>query len=71
MSAILDHLSQVSIFGRSLVWFVVLLGLDWIFSAVHAYEEWRGEGVPLWRVSARSSDFGFRTGWASCCSRWD
>jgi hypothetical protein len=47
MSAILDHLSQVSIFGRSLVWFVVLLGLDWIFSAVHAYEEWR---VPLWRV---------------------
>ncbi len=47
MSAILDHLSEVSIFGRSLVWFVVLLGLDWIFSAVHAYEEWR---VPLWRV---------------------
>lgn len=50
MSAILDHLDQVSIFGRSLMWLVILLGLDWIFSAVHAYEEWRGECVPLWRV---------------------
>jgi hypothetical protein len=50
MSAILDHLGQVSIFGRSLFALVVILGLDWLFSAVHAYEEWRGEEVPLWRV---------------------
>jgi hypothetical protein len=50
MPTILDHLDQVSIFGRSLVALFVLLGLDWSFSAAHAYEEWRGEGVPLWRV---------------------
>jgi len=43
-------LDQVSTFGRSLIWFVVILGIDCIFSAVHAYEEWRGEGVALWRV---------------------
>jgi hypothetical protein len=34
-------------FGRSLIGFVVMLGLDWIFLALHAYEEWRGDGVPL------------------------
>jgi hypothetical protein len=50
MSDILDHFDQVSIFGRSLVALVVMLGINWTFSAVHAYEEWRGEGVPLWRV---------------------
>jgi hypothetical protein len=47
MSPILDHLDQVSMFGRSLIGFVVMLGLDWIFLALHAYEEWRGDGVPL------------------------
>src|ERR1700761_9052081 len=50
MSAMLDHLDQVSIFGRSMFALIVLLGLDWEFSAVHAYQEWRGESVPLWRV---------------------
>jgi hypothetical protein len=45
-----DHLNQVSIFGRSFVALVIILGLDRMFSAVHAYEEWRGEEAPLWRV---------------------
>jgi hypothetical protein len=50
MNAVLDHLDQVSIFGRSLVAFFLILGLDWAFSAIHAYDEWRGEEAPLWRV---------------------
>ena len=50
MIPVLDHLDQVSIFGRSSVAFFLILGLDWAFSAVHAYEEWRGEEAPLWRV---------------------
>jgi hypothetical protein len=50
MNAALDHLDQFSIFGRSSVAFFLILGLDWAFSAVHAYDEWRGEEAPLWRV---------------------
>jgi hypothetical protein len=46
----LDHLDQFSIFGRSSIAFFLILGLDWAFSAIHAYEEWRGEEAPLWRV---------------------
>jgi|SRR5262245_25358065 len=50
MIPVLDHLDQFSIFGRSSVAFFLILGLDWAFSAVHAYDEWRGEEAPLWRV---------------------
>jgi hypothetical protein len=50
MIPILDHLDQVSVFGRSSVAFFLIVGLDWAFSAVHAYDEWRGEEAPLWRV---------------------
>jgi hypothetical protein len=53
MIPVLDHLDQVSIFGRSSVAFFLILGLDWAFSAVHAYDEWRGEEAPLWRVFGR------------------
>ncbi len=48
MAAILDHLDQFSVFGRSSVAFFLVLGLDWAFSAVHAYDEWKGEEAPLW-----------------------
>jgi hypothetical protein len=50
MRSTLDHLDQVSIFGRSFVAFFLILGLDWAFTAVHTYEEWRGEEASLWRV---------------------
>lgn len=50
MPAILDHLDQVSVFGHSLVAFFLILGLDWAFTGIHVYEEWRGEEAPLWRV---------------------
>jgi hypothetical protein len=47
--SLLDHLDQLSVFGRSAVALFVILGLDWTFTAVHAFEEWKGEEVPLWR----------------------
>lgn len=50
MTAILDHLDQVSVFGRSAVALFLILGFDWAFTAVHSYQEWRGEEAPLWRV---------------------
>jgi len=50
MTAILDHLDQASVFGRSAVALFLIVGLDWIFTAIHDYEEWRGGDVPLWRV---------------------
>lgn len=50
MDAVLEHLDQVSVFGRSPVALFFILGLDWAFTAVHDYEEWRGEKAPLWRV---------------------
>jgi hypothetical protein len=50
MTSILVHLSQVSIFGPSALALLLILGLDWAFSALHSYEEWKGEDVPLWRV---------------------
>jgi len=37
MNAALDHLDQFSIFGRSSIAFFLILGLDWAFSAIHAY----------------------------------
>ncbi len=50
MSALLDHLNRVSVFGQSSVALFLILGLDWAFSAFHSYQEWRGEKAPLWRV---------------------
>ena len=47
---VLNHLDQVSVFGRSSVALFLILFIDWGFSAAHNYEEWRGEAVPLWRV---------------------
>jgi hypothetical protein len=37
MTAILDHLDQASVFGRSSVALFLILSLDRAFSAVHAY----------------------------------
>jgi len=50
MTQILEHLNQVSVFGPSALAFLLILGLDWTFSALHSYQEWKGEKVPLWRV---------------------
>jgi len=50
MATVLDHLDQVSVFGRSSGALILILLLDWIFSALHSYQEWRGAKAPLWRV---------------------
>jgi hypothetical protein len=50
MAAILDHLDKVSVFGPSVVALFLILGLDWVFTGLHTYQEWRGEAAPLWRV---------------------
>jgi len=50
MAAVLDHLDQVSIFGRSSGALTLILLLDWAFSAFHSYQEWRGTKAPLWRI---------------------
>ena len=50
MAAILDHLDKVSVFGPSAVALFLILGLDWVFTGIHTYQEWRGEAAPLWRV---------------------
>ena len=68
MIAVLDHLDQFLIFGRSSVAFFLILGLDWAFTAVHVYDEWRGEEVPLWRVFGALSGCGCPIGSGSCRS---
>ena len=50
LAAILDHLDKVSVFGPSAVALFLILGLDWVFTGIHTYQEWRGEAAPLWRV---------------------
>jgi hypothetical protein len=50
MAAILDHLDKVSVFGPSVVALFLILGLDWVFTGLHTYQEWRGEAAPLWRI---------------------
>jgi hypothetical protein len=47
---ILDHLDQVSTLGPSFFLLFVVLGINWTITAIHTYEEWKGEVVPLWRV---------------------
>ena len=46
----LDHFERVSIFGPSAVALWLIVAVNWIFTAVHIYEEWKGESVPLWRA---------------------
>src|SRR3954468_5266080 len=49
MNELLDHLNQVSVFGRSTLELVVILGLDLAFTLLHTLQEWKGSEVPLWR----------------------
>jgi len=50
MTTLLDYLDHVSIFGRSSVALFAILAANWAFTALHSYQEWKGEAVPLWRV---------------------
>jgi hypothetical protein len=46
----LDHLNQVSVFGRSSAWLSIIVAINFALSALHVFQEWRGSKVPLWRV---------------------
>jgi hypothetical protein len=50
MAAMLDYLDHVSIFGRSSAALFIILAVNWALTALHSYQEWKGENVPLWRV---------------------
>jgi hypothetical protein len=39
---------SVSFVGPSLLF--LLLALNWAFSAIHVFEEWKGSQFPLWRA---------------------
>src|SRR6185295_3216070 len=35
---------------RSSAALFIILAINWAFTALHSYQEWKGEDVPLWRV---------------------
>src|SRR6266853_4957083 len=49
MDAALDHLNQISGFGRSAPLLILILGANFAITAFHSYQEWKGTGAPLWR----------------------
>jgi len=49
MGAALDHLDAVSLLGRSPEALFLVLGFDFMISAIHSLQEWKGRGGPLWR----------------------
>jgi hypothetical protein len=49
MEALLDRLSAVSLLGPSPEALIVVLGLSCAFTALHSFQEWKGQGGPLWR----------------------
>jgi hypothetical protein len=50
MTAMLDYFDRVSVFGRSSVALVIILGLNGALTALHSWQEWKGKDVPIWRV---------------------
>jgi hypothetical protein len=68
MAALLDHFDQVSIFGRSAGALLLILLLDWVFSAFHSYQEWRGAKGLCGVFLGPSSESGCLIGSGSCCS---
>lgn len=49
MGEALDHLNQISSFPRFVSLLVLILGANFAITALHSYQEWKGEGAPLWR----------------------
>jgi hypothetical protein len=48
INAMLDHLSEVSIFDHSLLALFIILGMSAAFTLIHTAQEWKGRGGPLW-----------------------
>jgi len=49
MDQALDHFNQVSGFGRSAPLLILILAASFAITALHSWQEWKGEGGPLWR----------------------
>jgi hypothetical protein len=49
MDEALAHFNSISGFGRSAPLLVLSLAVSFAFTALHAWQEWKGDGAPLWR----------------------
>ncbi|HEV7407617.1 MAG TPA: hypothetical protein VGO01_03940 [Bradyrhizobium sp.] len=49
MDHALDHLNQISGFGRSAPLLLLILAADFAITTLHSWQEWKGAGGPLWR----------------------
>jgi hypothetical protein len=49
MDEALAHFSSISGFGPSAPLLVLILAASFAFTALHAWQEWKGAGGPLWR----------------------
>jgi hypothetical protein len=49
MDQALVHFDQISGFGRSAPLLLLILAADFAITALHARQEWKGGGGPLWR----------------------
>src|SRR4051812_13823911 len=49
MDQALAHFDQISGFGRSAPLLLLILAADFGITALHTWQEWKGEGGPLWR----------------------
>jgi hypothetical protein len=49
LNRMLDHLSEVSVFGRSAVALFLILSTSFALTLFHTPQEWKGRAGPLWR----------------------
>jgi len=45
----IQHFEKVSVFGDSVIALFLILGADLTFSGIHAVQEWKGNGAPIWQ----------------------
>jgi len=50
MTSSLDYFDRISIFGPSAAVLGLVLAANVAFTAIHVWQEWKGERWPLWRV---------------------
>lgn len=49
MDEALNHFSQISGFPRSAPLLLLILAANFVITALHSWQEWKGPGAPLWR----------------------
>jgi len=68
MTSSLDHFDRISSFGPSAALLGLVLAANIAFTAVHVWQEWRGERWPLWRVFGAIVGLRLPNALVSCCS---